>query len=321
MGCSGIENNQLEILTLVIYIHIIAATLSSFGKICTPVDMAVSIEDQEKDAQGQRSRSPEIGDRSPQPDPGALRPVEVEETTRRYAHQQLMLRVPEDGEVRISSSFNATKLWFNHKCPQFSAFVESLPSMCTPIRMIDSSSRLSIVKKDFGSSSSQIEITTLQHVYARQEVVDFWIAGKILGVESLEEWYYVSCKKIGCNKKLETQNGQLYCDFSNATELSFDQNGEDLDSCHQLEGGRGMHAGTSAQNELTASPVVGKISHARTKPAINHHWEFNLFLLWKASDRKIVLIACHLYPSSSGTTVTVLMEAVVGSDSRIGECI
>nr|GMC91102.1 replication protein A 70 kDa DNA-binding subunit B-like [Ipomoea batatas] len=86
----------------------------------------------------------------------------------------------EDGEVRISSSFNATKLWFNHKCPQFSAFVESLPSMCTPIRKIDSSSRLSIVKKDFGSSSSQIEITTLQHVYARQEAVDFWIAGKIL---------------------------------------------------------------------------------------------------------------------------------------------
>nr|GMC93447.1 hypothetical protein Iba_chr05bCG2470 [Ipomoea batatas] len=27
-------------------------------------------------------------------------------------------------------------------------------------------------------------------------------------------------------------------DFSNATELSFDQNGEDLDSCHQLEGER-----------------------------------------------------------------------------------
>nr|GMC60583.1 replication protein A 70 kDa DNA-binding subunit B-like [Ipomoea batatas] len=115
------------------------------------------------------------------------------------------------GEVRISSSFNATKLWFNHKCPQFSAFVESLPSMCTPIRRIDSSSRLSIVKKDFVSSSSKIEITTLQHVYARQEAVDFWIAGKILGVESLEEWYYVSCKRIGCNKKLETQNGQLYC--------------------------------------------------------------------------------------------------------------
>nr|GMC96220.1 replication protein A 70 kDa DNA-binding subunit B-like [Ipomoea batatas]GMD83069.1 replication protein A 70 kDa DNA-binding subunit B-like [Ipomoea batatas] len=83
--------------------------------------------------------------------------------------------------------------------------------MCTPIRRIDSSSRLSIVKKDFGSSSSKIEITTLQHVYARQEAVDFWIAGKILGVESLEEWYYVSCKRIGCNKKLETQNGQLYC--------------------------------------------------------------------------------------------------------------
>nr|GMD78445.1 replication protein A 70 kDa DNA-binding subunit B-like [Ipomoea batatas] len=90
-------------------------------------------------------------------------------------------------------------------------FTPSLPSMCTPIRRIDSSSRLSIVKKDFGSSSSKIEITTLQHVYARQEAVDFWIAGKILGVESLEEWYYVSCKRIGCNKKLETQNGQLYC--------------------------------------------------------------------------------------------------------------
>lgn len=43
------------------------------------------------------------------------------------------------------------------------------------------------------------------------QAVDFWIAGKILGVESLEEWYYVSCKRIGCNKKLETQNGQLYC--------------------------------------------------------------------------------------------------------------
>lgn len=49
-------------------------------------------------------------------------------------------------------------------------FTPSLPSMCTPIRRIDSSSRLSIVKKDFGSSSSKIEITTLQHVYARQEV-------------------------------------------------------------------------------------------------------------------------------------------------------
>nr|GMC98142.1 V-type proton ATPase subunit E [Ipomoea batatas] len=66
-----------------------------------------------------------------------------------------------------------------------SAFSDSLPSLCTPIRNIGSGSRLSIVKKEGGSLSSQFEVTTLQCVYATKELSDFWIAERILGVESL----------------------------------------------------------------------------------------------------------------------------------------
>ncbi|XP_019190620.1 PREDICTED: replication protein A 70 kDa DNA-binding subunit D-like [Ipomoea nil] len=126
-------------------------------------------------------------------------------------------RLLDNGEVRISSSFDATKLWFNQRSHEFVSFVESLPSVCTPLRRIQSESRLSLVKMERSCSSSEVVVTTIEEVYTRKKLSEYWIAATILGVESLDDWYYISCKGSSCSRKLVPLNGLMYyskCDRS-----------------------------------------------------------------------------------------------------------
>nr|GMD79391.1 replication factor A protein 1-like isoform X2 [Ipomoea batatas] len=68
--------------------------------------------------------------------------------------------VNKDGDVRISSSYTATKILFNCECPEFLNFKERF---LTPIRSISSSSRM------IGSGSlealSSVTITSLKEIY------------------------------------------------------------------------------------------------------------------------------------------------------------
>nr|GMD43186.1 replication factor A protein 1-like [Ipomoea batatas] len=60
-----------------------------------------------------------------------------------------------NGEVRITSSYDATKLWFNHYCPEFTEFKAKLTKENTPMKSISTNSMVSQTTdiRDFISGS------------------------------------------------------------------------------------------------------------------------------------------------------------------------
>nr|GMD89869.1 replication factor A protein 1-like [Ipomoea batatas] len=117
-----------------------------------------------------------------------------------------------NGEVRITSSYDATKLWFNHYCPEYTEFKAKLSKESTPMRTISTTSIVSQSTdlRDFISGS--VVITTIADLYQQTESGDFYVPALITGIESSGEWYYTSCKTKGCNKKLKSENGLMYCE-------------------------------------------------------------------------------------------------------------
>nr|GMD97738.1 replication factor A protein 1-like [Ipomoea batatas] len=78
-----------------------------------------------------------------------------------------------NGEVRITSSYDATKLWFNHYCPEFTEFKAKLTKENTPMKSISTNSMVSQTTdiRDFISGS--VVITTISDLYQQtEEVVD-----------------------------------------------------------------------------------------------------------------------------------------------------
>ncbi|XP_019200248.1 PREDICTED: uncharacterized protein LOC109193875, partial [Ipomoea nil] len=50
-----------------------------------------------------------------------------------------------------------------------------------------------------------------EFVALKRQLGEYWVAGRIVGVESLCDWYYISCKTNSCKKKLSESGGMLYC--------------------------------------------------------------------------------------------------------------
>nr|GMD00022.1 replication factor A protein 1-like [Ipomoea batatas] len=98
------------------------------------------------------------------------------------------------GEVKICSSYDATKLLFNENTLEFVEFRNSLSmQQQTPLKSITSNSTFS-----YGTTSGVIG--------------DFWVPCKIIGIKSdPNDWYYDSCPKPNCNKKLELNSGMYDC--------------------------------------------------------------------------------------------------------------
>nr|GLL29458.1 replication protein A 70 kDa DNA-binding subunit B-like [Ipomoea trifida] len=61
-----------------------------------------------------------------------------------------------DGEVRICSSFDATQLFFNHSCKEFRELRNSYNSKLTPLRCIQSGTRLSAANLDLTQGSTDV---------------------------------------------------------------------------------------------------------------------------------------------------------------------
>nr|GMD83448.1 replication factor A protein 1-like [Ipomoea batatas] len=114
-------------------------------------------------------------------------------------------RVNDDGDVRISSSYTATKIMFNF-CPEFFKFKERF---LTPIRSISSRSRISGFGTMEALSSENITLTSLKDIYDNKKVGEFWVLGEILGIEG--EWYFNVCTNKGCAKKLQDCTDKMYC--------------------------------------------------------------------------------------------------------------
>nr|GMD09255.1 replication factor A protein 1-like [Ipomoea batatas] len=110
-----------------------------------------------------------------------------------------------NGEVRITSSYDATKLWINHSFAEFAEFRSKLAAENSPHRSITTTTVLSDSTGLGDLQSGSITIITLSDLLMKEEIVG--IEGSRKG-----DWYYTSCMSQGCNKKLsEGDQGLLIC--------------------------------------------------------------------------------------------------------------
>nr|GMD36665.1 replication protein A 70 kDa DNA-binding subunit D-like [Ipomoea batatas] len=124
---------------------------------------------------------------------------------------QMCRTTVKSGEVRISSSYDATKLWFNHDSPEFSDFKKSLRDIQTPVKSISSTSMLSRGNVANDLRDGVIQVHSIAELYENTEIGEFWVAGKITGIETTGDWFFKSCLTNGCYKKLSDSHGGLCC--------------------------------------------------------------------------------------------------------------
>ncbi|XP_019166683.1 PREDICTED: uncharacterized protein LOC109162436 [Ipomoea nil] len=115
-----------------------------------------------------------------------------------------------EDEFRISSSYNATQLWFNHPCKEVQEFKDSLNVDTRPPLSAQTVSHMSHGNAA-ESSKTPITVTTIEDLYERAEEGYYWVPGRIVAVESTTNWFYHSCRSEGCFRKLHLKNGTLQC--------------------------------------------------------------------------------------------------------------
>nr|GMC56490.1 replication factor A protein 1-like [Ipomoea batatas] len=100
--------------------------------------------------------------------------------------------VEKSSEVKICSSYDATKLLLNQNTMDFVEFRESLcMQQQTPLKSITSNSTFSYGTTSRGDlSSSKMQITTFSEIFAKGDNGDFWVPCKIIGIESdPNDWF------------------------------------------------------------------------------------------------------------------------------------
>nr|GMD50642.1 replication protein A 70 kDa DNA-binding subunit-like [Ipomoea batatas] len=108
------------------------------------------------------------------------------------------LRGGQTSEVRITSSYDATKLHCNESFAEFLEFKSKLVSGQSPVRSISTATVLSKLEGigDFTSDSKMV--TTISDLLDQKENGDFYVPAESLGIEGSGEWYYISCMSPGC---------------------------------------------------------------------------------------------------------------------------
>nr|GMD96847.1 replication protein A 70 kDa DNA-binding subunit B-like [Ipomoea batatas] len=114
-------------------------------------------------------------------------------------------RVTDDGEIRISSSYSATRVLFNYECPEVFAFKDRF---LTPIWTISSRSRNTGSGSLETMSNESITMTSLMNIYDDKKVGEFWVLGEITDIQ--RDWYFIACANKGCGKKIQEINDQMY---------------------------------------------------------------------------------------------------------------
>nr|GME05898.1 replication protein A 70 kDa DNA-binding subunit D-like [Ipomoea batatas] len=90
--------------------------------------------------------------------------------------------VEKSGEVKICSSYDATKMLFNENSLEFVEFRNSLSmQQQTPLKSITSNSTFSYGTTSGVESSSKMKTTTLSDIFSKREIGDFWVPCKIIG--------------------------------------------------------------------------------------------------------------------------------------------
>nr|GMD76699.1 replication protein A 70 kDa DNA-binding subunit D-like [Ipomoea batatas] len=114
-----------------------------------------------------------------------------------------------DGDVKICSAYDVTQALFDLDSQEFKTFRKSLrdPEYQTPMRNIASFSSLSYNNTFDESTSHGMDLVTITELYGMDKIGEFWVAAKISGIESPNDWFYLSCSRKGCYKKLKVFEG------------------------------------------------------------------------------------------------------------------
>nr|GMD76509.1 putative transposase [Ipomoea batatas] len=106
-----------------------------------------------------------------------------------------------EGEVKISSSYTATKVLLNLDC-------QDLKANCSPLRSI------SVVSygHSANNSHSPMVVSTIRDLYERAEEGYYYVPGTIVSIESGKKWFYNSCRKPGSFKSLILTETYYFCD-------------------------------------------------------------------------------------------------------------
>ncbi|XP_019200270.1 PREDICTED: uncharacterized protein LOC109193897 [Ipomoea nil] len=116
------------------------------------------------------------------------------------------------GEVRITSSYDATKIWVNGDFDEFKDFKSQLKVQETPIK---SMSTVTLNSQSTGTESFQKGERIVSTIFdlSKLQDGDYYIPGEIMAIESsTDDWYYMACLTPGCNRKLKAIEGVLSCD-------------------------------------------------------------------------------------------------------------
>nr|GMC78165.1 replication protein A 70 kDa DNA-binding subunit B-like [Ipomoea batatas] len=60
--------------------------------------------------------------------------------------------------------------------------------------------------------SNDLVVTQIEEIYSKKKFGEYWVAGRIVDVESVVDWYYVSCKDNYCKRKLIEKDVMMVCD-------------------------------------------------------------------------------------------------------------
>nr|GMD09396.1 replication protein A 70 kDa DNA-binding subunit B-like [Ipomoea batatas] len=112
-----------------------------------------------------------------------------------------------DGEVRICSSFDATQLFFNHSCKEFRELRNSYNSKLTPLRCIQSGTRLSAANLDLTQGNDLVGVSASDLLAKYPEVTGLDDFEEGLGVDGavvpLKRCLFKEFDRCGSSKKLK----------------------------------------------------------------------------------------------------------------------
>ncbi|XP_031095169.1 uncharacterized protein LOC115999461 [Ipomoea triloba] len=116
--------------------------------------------------------------------------------------------IEDSNEVRISSSYTATKVLFNLDCQEFADFRNRLIVAHSKVFQWCLMVTVPIIPKLLWLSARS-EICDL---YERAEEGYYCVPGTIVSIESGKKWFYNSCRKPGCFKSLIFTETYYYCE-------------------------------------------------------------------------------------------------------------
>ncbi|KAH6783151.1 hypothetical protein C2S52_008110 [Perilla frutescens var. hirtella] len=124
------------------------------------------------------------------------------------------------GEIRVSNTYNITKMLLNEDIPEVHDFKNSLRENSEVSKAISVSalSGSSISNIDDDLTSGHHTLVNTKSLHLKNKAGTYWIYGKIESVGLDGTWYYISC--LRCTKKVSKVRDKFFCDKCNNSDAT-----------------------------------------------------------------------------------------------------